>query len=151
MNARLLALALLAAGCTAEAPQQSTPEAVAQDAAKVDHGDGTVSFGPATYRAIEPGALGVQAAPTIWQALTPLAGVPESMEGRQGLDASIHADGGAMVAVVARWGLLDDAVSADETRVVFEQGAGGWTPTAAYQRQQCRRERQGQWTTEACP
>ena len=151
MSARLLALAMLLAACTPAAPTAaSAPEAPTSHAAAVNHGDGIVSFGPATYRATDPARLGIQAAPTIWQALSPLGVVPESMEGRQRLDASIHDDNGAMVAVVTRWGLLDDAISADEIRVVFEQDQGGWAPRQAYQRHQCRRAQTG-WTTEVCP
>ena len=147
MNAGLLVLCLSLAACGVNAPEG----AQAPDApGRVAHEDGTVSFGSARYQPVSPAELRIAAAPTIWQAMAPLGAVPESMEGRQALEFSIRQEGNAMVAVMTRRGLMDDAMSADEVRVEFQQDAGGWTPVEAYARRQCRRGPASGWTTEQC-
>ena len=147
MNARLLVLCLSLAACGVNAPEG----AQAPDAAgRVAHEDGTVSFGSARYQPVSPAELQITAAPTIWQAMAPLGAVPESMEGRQALEFSIRQEGDAMIAVMTRLGLMDDAVSADEVRVEFQQDVDGWRPVEAYARRQCRRGPASGWTTEQC-
>jgi hypothetical protein len=147
MNARLLVLCLSLAACGVNVPDVDRAPGPVR---RVAHEDGTVSFGSARYQPVTPAELRITAARTIWQAMAPLGAVPESMEGRQALEFSIRQEGDAMIAVMTRRGLMDDAVSADEVRVEFQQDAAGWTPVEAYTRRQCRRGPASGWTTEQC-
>lgn len=104
------------------------------------------------FKAREPSEIGVQAAPTIWQAIAPLArDTPEGMEGKQELRVIIKRGANGYVADVVDDGLLDDSVATEHHRIEFRREPEGWFATNAYSRWICRRgDNAGQWTTEAC-
>jgi hypothetical protein len=106
----------------------------------------------ASFKAREPSEIGVQAAPTIWQAIAPLAqNTPEGVEGKQELRVTIKRGANGYVADVVDDGLLDDSVATEHHRIEFRREPEGWFPTNAYSRWICRRgDNAGQWTTEAC-
>jgi hypothetical protein len=99
---------------------------------------------------IEPTVAGVTAAPTVWQALEPMARLAGSEQGP--VTVRLRADGANIIADVLREALPDDAVAAEHIRLEFREEPDGWFPTNAWRRVQCRRgDDPGRWTRTACP
>jgi hypothetical protein len=102
------------------------------------------------FTAVEPSELGVQAAPSVREALTPLLS-SDVNEGAT-LQLNVAESGEAAVADVVRSGLEDDSVSAAQLRIEFRREPDGWYPTNAYRRTMCARgDNAGQWSATPCP
>lgn len=152
MRKLLIACALTLSACgqssappeTSVAPPPALEES-AESAPAIPEVDEAFRAAPASeFSAVEPSELGVQAAPTIHDALINLV----ATEGGQ-LSLSIRESGESAVADVVRTGLEDSSVSAAHIRVDFQREPEGWRPINAYRRLQCAQG--GQWSASPCP
>jgi len=154
-----LAAVLLLASCGQPASQSEAPppapppdETSASDQpADLPPPDAVLVAAPNTaFTAVEPSELGVQAAPTVREALAPLLS-SDVNEGAT-LQLGVAENGETAVADIVRSGMEDDSVSAAQLRVEFRHEPDGWYPTNAYRRTMCvRGENAGQWSAAPCP
>jgi hypothetical protein len=155
------ALTLAACGQQAQKGQDSEPASQIEDAVGDEGGalpplpqvDAALLEAPSTdFVAVEPTELGVIAAPTIEEAISPLVASPETFEEGASVSLTVRETGDTATADIVRSNIPDDSVSAGHVRIEFRREPEGWFPTNSYRRSQCRRgELTGQWTSGLCP
>ncbi|MGD9815680.1 MAG: hypothetical protein AB7Q23_11570 [Hyphomonadaceae bacterium] len=153
---------LLLAACGQPAQQESSPGDVSVtqtqpsenggDSAQIPPVDAALVGAPSTaFTAIEPSEIGISAAPTLDEALSPLL-IHGGEEGAGQLHLSVRETANDAVADIVRTNMADDSVSAGHLRVEFRRESDGWYPTNAYRRSLCARGAlANQWTAELCP
>lgn len=153
-----LAAVLLVAACgqpatTSDAPPVAPEEetSATDQPADLPPPDAALVAAPVSaFIAVEPSELGVQAAPTVREALAPLLS-SDVNEGAT-LQLGVAENGETAVADIVRSGMEDDSVSAAQLRVEFRHETDGWYPTNAYRRTMCvRGANAGQWSATPCP